>query len=95
MTNEVYKKREDILKKVIDKVIIPHYPDVKKIWVWSDYYRGVRRYNVNIITNGIPLGTKIDDEIKSLFKMCGLDAKNRYFGSDYVVTYFDYTRRVE
>jgi len=84
MTN--YKKREDILKKMIESIVVPKYSDIQHIIVSSDFFRDMRRYGVIVLTkhaNDYPIQRKISDEIETLFKMAALNEK-QIDGRDYI-----------
>ena len=81
-----YKKREDILKRMIETFIVPKYSDIEHIIVSSDSFRGMRRYGVLVLTkhvNDYPVQSKIMDEIETLFKMAALNEK-QINGRDYI-----------
>jgi hypothetical protein len=81
-----YKKREDILKRMIETFVVPKYSDIEHIIVSSDSFRGMRRYNVIVLTkhvNDYPVQNKIIGEIETLFKMAALNEK-QINGRDYI-----------
>jgi len=81
-----YKKREDILKKIIETFVVPKYSDIQHIIVSSDFFRDMRRYNVIVLTkhvNDYPVQNKIIGEIETLFKMAALNEK-QINGRDYI-----------
>jgi hypothetical protein len=81
-----YKKREDILKKMIETFVVPKYSDIEHIIVSSDFFRDMRRYNVIVLTNHVndyPVQNKIIGEIETLFKMAALNEK-QINGRDYI-----------
>jgi len=87
MTN--YKKREDILKKMIESIVAPKYPQIEEIIVSSFFFRAMRCYEVLIVIDSTdyPIEKKISDEINTLFKMASLDEKE-INGRDYVDVHF-------
>jgi hypothetical protein len=81
-----YKKREDVIKRIIETFVVPKYSDIEHIIVSSDSFRGMRRYNVIVLTkhvNDYPVQHKISDEIETLFKMAALNEK-QMDGRDYI-----------
>ena len=81
-----YKKREDILKRMIETFVVPKYSDIEDVIVSSDFFRGMRRYGVLVLTNHVndyPVQSKIMDEIETLFKMAALNEK-QINGRDYI-----------
>jgi len=86
-----YKKREDILKRMIETFVVPKYSDIEDVIVSSDFFRGMRRYGVLVLTkhvNDYPVQSKIMDEIETLFKMAALNEK-QINGRDYIDVSFD------
>ena len=82
--SEVWKEREDILKRVIDRIIVPKYPEIESFSITSEFYRAVRRYVVVITTKNMDDESKIRNDIKTLFKMSSLNTISRRNGRDYV-----------
>jgi len=82
--SEVWKEREDILKRVIDRIIVPKYPEIESFNITSEFYRAVRRYVVVITTKNMDDESKIRNDIKTLFKMSSLNTISRRNGRDYV-----------
>ena len=81
-----YKKREDILKRMIETFVVPKYSDIEDVIVSSNFFRGMRRYGVLVLTkhvNDYPVQSKIMDEIETLFKMAALNEK-QINGRDYI-----------
>jgi len=80
-----YKEKEDILKRMIETIIMPKYPDIEEVSVESTFFRGMRRYGVLVLTktNDYPVESKISDEIETLFKMASLNEK-QINGRDYI-----------
>jgi hypothetical protein len=81
-----YKKREDILKSVIETFVVPKYSDIEDVSVESTFFRGMRRYGVLVLTkhvNDYPVQHKISGEIETLFKMASLNEK-QINGRDYI-----------
>ena len=83
MTN--YKKREDILKKMIESIVVPKYPEIEDVIISSEFFRGMRRYGVLLLTKTTEysIEKKISDEIETLFKMASLNEK-QINGRDYI-----------
>ena len=81
-----YKEKEDILKRMIETIIIPKYPEIEDVIISSDFFRGMRRYGVLVLTkhvNDYPVQNKIIGEIETLFKMAALNEK-QINGRDYI-----------
>ena len=81
-----YKKREDILKRMIETFVVPKYSDIEDVIVSSDFFRGMRRYGVLVLvkdTTRYSIQKKIGDEIETLFKMASLNEK-QINGRDYI-----------
>jgi len=80
-----YKEKEDILKRMIETIIIPKYPEIEDVIISSDFFRGMRRYGVLLLTKTTEysIEKKISDEIETLFKMASLNEK-QINGRDYV-----------
>jgi hypothetical protein len=81
-----YKKREDILKRMIETFVVPKYSDIEDVIVSYNFFRGMRRYGVLVLTkhvNDYPVQSKIMDEIETLFKMAALNEK-QINGRDYI-----------
>lgn len=89
MTTNVYKQRENILKRVIESIIMPKYPEIKSVSVVSDFGRAIRHYSVFLNAKDITAqrARAMEDEIETLFIMCGLDVNNRQTGRDFVDVY--------
>ena len=80
-----YKKKEDFLRRMIDTIVVPKYPEIDDIIISSDFFRGMRRYGVLLLTKTTEysIEKKISDEIETLFKMASLNEK-QINGRDYV-----------
>jgi len=80
-----YKEKEDILKRMIETIIIPKYPEIEDVIISSNFFRGMRRYGVLLLTKTTEysIEEKISDEIETLFKMASLNEK-QINGRDYV-----------
>jgi len=80
-----YKEKEDILKRMIETIVVPKYPEIEDIIISSDFFRGMRRYGVLLLTKTTEysIEKKISDEIETLFKMASLNEK-QINGRDYV-----------
>ncbi len=84
-----YKEKEDILRRMIETIVVPKYPEIEDIIISSDFFRGMRRYGVLLLTNTTQysIEKKISDEIETLFKMASLNEKG-INGRDYVDVHF-------
>ena len=85
-----YKKKEDFLRRMIDTIVVPKYPEIEDIIISSDFFRGMRRYGVLVLVKDTTLYSiqkKISDEIETLFKMASLNEK-QINGRDYVDVLF-------
>ena len=80
-----YKEKEDILKRMIETILVPKYPEIEDIIISSNFFRGMRRYGVLLLTKTTEysIESKISDEIATLFKMASLNEK-QINGRDYV-----------
>jgi len=80
-----YKEKEDILRRMIETIVVPKYPEIEDIIISSDFFRGMRRYGVILLTNTTEysIEKKISEEIETLFKMASLNEK-QINGRDYV-----------
>jgi hypothetical protein len=80
-----YKKKEDILRRMIETIVVPKYPEIEDIIISSNFFRGMRRYGVILLTNTTEysIEKKISEEIETLFKMASLNEK-QINGRDYV-----------
>jgi len=80
-----YKEKEDILRRMIETIVVPKYPEIEDIIISSDFFRGMRRYAVLLLTKTTEysIEKKISDEIETLFKMASLNEK-QINGRDYV-----------
>ena len=86
---------EKIIRKFIEKMIIPHYPQINSIgYLEIDLVGGVYMYSVGFIMDekiSYKLQEEIDDEIKNLFKMSNLDKPSEYgHKNDFIKTYFSF-----
>ena len=71
----------DILKRLIERIILPKYPFLKLKDIESFYLTNFEEYDVRFITKekiDPEIQTQIDTEVKSLFKMASLDEVERY-----------------
>lgn len=71
----------DIIRNLIERVILPKYPFLKLYDIDSYYLTNNREYDVRFITTKklSPLvQEEIDTDVKNLFKMAGLDEVERY-----------------
>ena len=81
-----YKEKEDIIKRMIETIVVPKYPDIEDVSIKSMFFRGMRRYGVLVLvkdTTRYSIQKKIGDEIETLFKMASLNEK-QINGRDYV-----------
>ena len=80
-----YDEKENILKRMIETIVVPKYPEIEDIIISSDFFRGRRRYGVLLLTKTTEysIEKKISDEIETLFKMASLNEK-QINGRDYV-----------
>ena len=87
------KSPYDIIRRLIEAIIIPKYPEIESIgYVDSDNLGGVRMYSVGLIMRDYvepTLQTKIHEEMQNLFMMASLD-KDNGFKKDFIMTYFDF-----
>jgi hypothetical protein len=86
-----YKKRVDILRRMIETFVVPKYSDIEDIIISSNSFRGMRRYGVIVLTKHIadyPVQNKITGEIETLFKMAALNEK-QINGRDYIDVSFE------
>ena len=65
-----YKKREELLRKMIESVVVPNYPQIEDIIITSFFFRAMRCYEVLVVINttDFTLEKKISEEINTLFK---------------------------
>jgi len=89
------KSPYDIIRRFIDLIIIPQYPEIESIgYIDSDKIGGVRMYSVGLIMKDYiepDVQTKIHKEIQSLFKMSALDKEDyNGFKRDFIMSYFDF-----
>lgn len=71
----------DIIRKLVEKIILPKYPFLKLKDIDSYALTNYTEYDVRFLTSE-PLESdvqmEIDTEVKTLFKMVGLDNVERY-----------------
>ena len=75
------KSPYDIIRNLIEKIILPKYPFLKLYDIDSYFLTNNREYDVRFITKtklDSKLQEQIDTEVKSLFKMSGLDQVERH-----------------
>jgi hypothetical protein len=84
-----YKKREELLRKMIESVVVPNYPQIEDIIITSFFFRAMRCYEVLVVINttDFTLEKKISEEINTLFKMASLNEEG-INGRDYVEVHF-------
>ena len=83
-------KSEEILKKLIERVILPKYPFLKLYEIDSFNLTQLKEYDVRLITKkrlDEKIQMEIDTEIKNLFTMAGLDNIEKHLRNK-VVTWF-------
>lgn len=71
----------NILKTLIERIIIPKYPFLKLKEIDNYYLTNHTTYDVRFITPkkiDASIQQEIDTELKNLFKMAGLDEKERH-----------------
>jgi len=91
------KSPYDIIRNLIEKIVIPKYPFLKLEDVDSFYLTNYREYDVRFITPkklDPEVQMEIDSEIKSLFKMVSLDEVERY-QKNKIATWFKTPRAKE
>ena len=84
-TND-YKHTENILRRMINTIVLPRHSDVKGIRkIYSDSERGVRRYTVVLDMEKI-LGDSDDivREIETIFKMASFNTEDSEGRRDYI-----------
>ena len=84
------KSPYDVLRIMIEKIILPKYPFLKIHEIDSWPLTNHREYDVRLITKKKlepEIQMEIDSEIKNLFKLASLDVKERYTRNK-VVTWF-------
>lgn len=91
MTN--YKEKENIIKRMIEVIIMPKYPEIEEVEVTSHFFRSVRAYDVTLNGSsykkyGVDSPMKITDEIETLFKMASLNIQAPAGPRDFVNVYF-------
>lgn len=85
-----YKKREELLRKMIESVVVPNYPQIEDIIISSFFFRAMRCYEVLVLvdtTTSYTTQKKISEEINTLFKMASLNEEG-INGRDYVEVHF-------
>lgn len=71
----------DIIKNMVERIILPKYPFLKLKDIDSFALTNLREYDVRFITKTKlepEVQMEIDTEMKNLFKMAGLDEKERH-----------------
>jgi hypothetical protein len=77
-----YKKREDILLKLVNTLIVPKHPEIINVTVKSKFHNNVRKYTVTLFfkSDDVDLMHEnyhdLHDEIGRLFKMASLNVRN-------------------
>jgi hypothetical protein len=83
------KTNEDIIKKIIESIILPKYPEITNFTIDSEYYVCVRKYTVVLFGNiDSESQTKITRKIKDLFMMASLNVETPAGPRDYVEVKF-------
>lgn len=87
MSNRTYKDKERIIKRMIDSIIIPQYPQIQDIIINSTMFRGIQSHDILIIVDDLDIQTKrkIEDEIQTLYKMATLSSDEP---REFVVVHF-------
>jgi hypothetical protein len=89
------KSPYDIIRSLIEKVILPKYPFLKINDIDSYNLTNVREYDVRFITPkklDAEVQMQIDTEVKNLFKMAGLDEMEK-FQRNKIATWFKTSRQ--
>jgi len=84
------KSPYEILQTMIERIIIPKYPFLKIKDIDSYALTNLREYDVRFIVNKKlepEIQMEIDTEVKNLFKMAGLDEKERHLRNK-IATWF-------
>jgi hypothetical protein len=83
---EKYKPMEKIIRKLIETLVIPKYPDIEYIRsITSEFHRGVRQYTVRLEMNKITGDSDdIVREIETLFKMASLNTQSHDGSRDHI-----------
>jgi hypothetical protein len=76
MSNRTYKDKERIIKRMIDSIIVPQYPQIQDIIINSTMFRDIQSHDILIIVDDLDIQTKrkIEDEIQTLYKMATLNS---------------------
>jgi hypothetical protein len=88
-----YTEKENIIKRMVESIIMPKYPEIEEVGVTSQFFRGVREYNVTLYGSyykkyGVNSPMKIINEIETLFKIASLNTQTPAGPRDYVNVYF-------
>lgn len=88
-----YKKREDILLKLVNTLIVPKHPEIINVTVKSMFYRERRKYIVTLFFNSVEFFEEyysdLHDEIVRLFNMASLNVRNHSSSRDFVLVDVD------
>ena len=76
MSNRTYKEKERIIKRMIDSIIVPQYPQIQDVIINSTMFRGIQSHNILIVADDLDIQAKrkIEDEIQTLYKMAALSS---------------------
>ena len=87
MSNRTYKDKERIIKRMIDSIIVPQYPQIQDIIINSTMFRDIQSHDILIIVDDLDIQTKrkIEDEIQTLYKMATLSSDEP---REFVVVHF-------
>jgi hypothetical protein len=50
-----YKEKENILKRMIETIVMSKYPDIEDVSIKSMFFRGMRRYGVLVLVKDLSL----------------------------------------
>jgi hypothetical protein len=90
MDNRDYKDKEKIIRRMIDSIIIPQYPEIQDVIIDSSLFRVIQSHNILLIADGLDEMTKrkIRDEIETLYKMATLGSENITGPRDFIEVHF-------
>lgn len=86
MSNRTYKDKERIIRRMIDSIIVPQYPQIQDVIIDSFLFRGIQSHNILLVADGLDEMTKrkIKDEIETLYKMATLGSENPTGPRDFI-----------
>jgi hypothetical protein len=91
------KSPYDILRHMVEKIILPKHPTIQLSDVDSFFFSGRRYYDVRFITKkelDSETQEEIDSELKTLFKMASLDQPDgNYFNKNTIKSWFKTPRQ--